>query len=60
MVQLMVTESPIKMGTPDWIPVILIPVLVYVNIIMYTTMNVHLYLCILVDCSRLHLPDKYL
>ncbi len=28
-VQVMVTEPPIKMGTPDWIPIIVTPVLVY-------------------------------
>ena len=29
MVQVMVIEPPIKMDTPDWIPLIVIPVLVY-------------------------------
>ncbi len=27
--QVMVIEPPIKMGTPDWIPLIVTPVLVY-------------------------------
>ena len=38
--QVMVTECPIKMGTPEWIPPIVTPVLVYMSC-MYTLYNRH-------------------